>query len=52
MEELLKPWYWTKRKSPEAKEKLPAVGTAQYFTILRIGNNNVKEELMWRFQRS
>jgi len=28
-----------------AMEKFPTVGTTQRFTILRIGRNNVKEEL-------
>jgi len=30
---------------PEENEKLPAVGTVHYFTIVRIGKNNVKEDL-------
>lgn len=30
------------------KEKLPAMGTEQYFTIVRIAHNNVKEDLMYK----
>ena len=46
MEHLLKPRYRTNKKVSGGKGKLPAAGAQQNFTIGRIGNNNVKEELM------
>jgi hypothetical protein len=32
---------------PEEKKKLPAVGAAQRFTIVRIGAKNVKKEIIY-----
>jgi hypothetical protein len=37
-----------KENMSRRKEKLPAAGTAQYFTIVRIAHNNVKEDLMYK----
>jgi len=36
------------QKDVPSKKKLPAVGTIQYFTIVRIGRNNVKNEFPYR----
>jgi hypothetical protein len=45
-EQLLLPRVWTVQTRPEEKKKLPAVGAIKHFTILRIGGNNVKEEIL------
>jgi hypothetical protein len=45
MDYLSEPLHWTKNKRPEEKKKFPAVGSTNNFTIVRIGRNNVKEEV-------